>query len=59
MKRRNPESAYAWVADVRAYTDRITQGPVQEHDLAGQQHIGFSGDMRPVDRVDAPVPGSY
>lgn len=39
MKRRNPEYAYDWVADVRAYTDRIAHGPVQEHDLAGQQHI--------------------
>lgn len=39
MKRRNPESAYEWAADVRAYTDRIEHGPVQEHNLAGQQHI--------------------
>lgn len=37
--RLNPTDAYAWIADIRAYTNRIVQGPVTDADLAGQQHI--------------------
>jgi hypothetical protein len=37
--RRNPTDAYAWIADIRAYTDRIRQGPVTNEDLAGQARI--------------------
>ena len=38
-RRVNPVDAYAWIADVRAYTDRVKQGPVTGADLAGQGHI--------------------
>jgi len=38
-RRLNPADAYAWVEDIRAYTDQIKQGPVTNADLAGQGHI--------------------
>jgi hypothetical protein len=51
--------AYGWVADVRDYTRRIKDGPVQAADLAGQRHINEAVQRvkESLDQLNRVLPG--